>query len=65
MTSRSETKQSAQQKRLQDLLLEVSQHAHKEELLRYIAARGGSNLSNLGKLVAVASLLVWATQCSL
>ena len=62
MTSPSKRYQSAQQKRLQDLLLEVSKHAHKEELLSYLLSRGGLKQ---GKLVAVASLLVWATQCFL
>ena len=61
MTSPSERYQSAQQKRLQDLLLEVSQHAHKEELLSYLLSRGSAKQ---GKLVAVATLLVWAAQCS-
>lgn len=62
MTSPSKRYQSAQQKRLQDLLLEVQQHAHKEELLRYIATRGGLNI---GKLCAIAVLFTWAQQCSL
>ena len=63
MTSPSERYQSAQQKRLQDLLLEVSKHAHKDELLAYLLSRGSA--LKTGRLVAVASLLVWATQCSL
>ena len=62
MTSPSERYQSAQQKRLQDLLLEVSKHAHKEELLAYLLSRGGVKQATL---VGVAALLVWATQCSL
>jgi hypothetical protein len=60
MTTRSD-KTSAQQKRLHDLLLEVSRHAHKDELLRYIAARGAASGS---KLVALITLIAWGTLCS-
>lgn len=60
MTTRSE-KASAQQKRLHDLLLEVSRHAHKDELLKYIATRGSASNS---KLVAVITLIAWGTLCS-